>query len=52
MSTPPKITDLRPGDVIRGVVHECETCAVWFIARADARFCCNACRVAASRKRG
>lgn len=45
-----KVDDLRPGDTIRGTVHECPHCATWFIARADAVFCCDACRKAESRK--
>lgn len=47
---PPKLDDLRPGDIVRGTVHECENCGAWFVARADARMCSNACRLAAKRK--
>lgn len=41
---------LRPGDVIRGTVHECPNCKKWFVARSDAQFCSNACRMAEKRK--
>lgn len=51
-ATPKKVEDLRPGDVIRGVVHECPCCGVWFIARADAVYCSNACRMRAHRAEG
>lgn len=48
---PPKLTDLSPGDTIRGTVHQCPMCASIFVARADAVYCSNACRVAASRQK-
>ncbi len=44
------VTDLRPGDIIRGTVHACPCCGVHFIARADARFCSHRCYMQAKRK--
>lgn len=49
---PPKVADLTPGTKVSGYVHSCERCEVLFIARLGARFCSNACRVAASRAGG
>jgi len=43
------LSDLAPGDHVRGFVHSCECCGVLFIASADARFCSNACRMKAKR---
>ena len=49
---PPTYTDeLAPGMYVRGHVHACACCGRFFIARKDALYCSNACRVAASRKR-
>ena len=47
---PPKVAGLQPGDRVVGYVHECPNCREWFIARLDAVYCSNACRVATSRK--
>lgn len=44
------VNDLKPGDTIRGTVHECLSCGSWFIARADAKVCSSACRVALHRE--
>jgi hypothetical protein len=46
---PKKVKDLRPGDIIRGTVHECAHCGTWFIARSDAVVCSNVCRVMRNR---
>lgn len=44
------LSELEAGERVRGVVRECEECLSRFLGRSDARFCCNACRVRASRR--
>ena len=43
--------DFEDGDRINGWVKRCERCKSLFVSRKDARFCCDACRVAARRMR-
>jgi len=44
-----KVTELEAGMKVPAYVHACQRCEVLFLARKDARFCCDACRVAFSR---
>jgi hypothetical protein len=48
---PPKVKDLKAGMKVPAYVHACANCAELFLARKDARFCSNACRMAAARKK-
>ena len=43
------LKDLAEGDRIVGWVKRCERCKSLFVSRKDARFCCDACRVAVKR---
>jgi len=49
MARPVKVIDLAAGMKVPAYVHACARCEVLFLARKDARFCCDACRVAFSR---
>ena len=44
-----KVSDLAAGMKVPAYVHACDKCGVLFLARKDARFCCDACRVAFNR---
>jgi len=44
-----KASDLAAGMKVPAYVHACARCEVLFLARKDARFCCDACRMAFSR---
>lgn len=44
------LSEYRPGDTIRGVLHECACCGAWFVGRSDAAYCSTSCRVKAHRR--
>ena len=43
--------DFEDGERINGWIKLCKNCSVRFVPREDARFCRDACRVAARRER-
>jgi len=43
------LTDLAPGDYVRGYVHACEWCGTLFVGSSDARLCSERCRKALKR---
>ena len=45
------IKDFSPGDMIRGILRQCEVCGEKFIARVNQRFCSKKCKQKAHRER-
>jgi hypothetical protein len=45
------LSSLRAGDEVRGEVVGCAVCSVLYVTARCARFCSDACRKRASRKR-